>query len=557
MKRLFKWLVYILLSLIVVLILFSFYAYNRMRMDEPQITNRTAFNLQGTNINDSIRTCESDWLKHDKSGLYEMRLSGSPLELGVKNGILSKELIAYQEEAFVDEIKKKVPSEYYLNFLKYFIGWFNRDMDNYVPIDNQIEIYGVSQFTDDKYDFIAPKYQRILNYHGAHDIGHALQNMNLVACTGFALWGNKSSDGDLIIGRNFDFFVGKKFAEKKIVAFYKPKDGHQFMFITWGGLTGVVSGMNDAGLTITLNSAKSDIPTAAYTPVSIVARNILQHCSTIDEALTEAKKFKTFVSESFLIGSGKENKAAIIEKSPEITALFKSSQSEIIATNHYQSEAFKNDKLNVENIAESASMYRMKRMHELVDAKDSINYLDVAQVLRDQKGLEGKDIGLCNEKAVNQLIAHHSIIFKPKKMQVWVSTQPFQLGKYICYDLNKIFSDSVNYTSNIHIDSLTIPVDSFLYSQAFKNSQLYRKGVEEINSAKQNNEKLSDAYLQEFINYNPNFFHVYKIVGDYYTSINENEKAIEIYQKAFSCEFPRIIDQKDIEERIEKLENSK
>jgi tetratricopeptide (TPR) repeat protein len=325
------------------------------------------------------------------------------------------------------------------------------------------------------------------------------------------------------------------------------------MFITWGGLTGVVSGMNKAGLTITLNSAKSDVPTTAYTPVSIVARNILQYCSTIDEAYSMAQKFKTFVSESFLIASAKENRAAIIEKSPDTTALFEVVKSEIIATNHFQSAAFKNNPLNIENIKESASMYRMQRMQELVNKKDSLNELDVAAILRDQKGLKNRNIGLCNEKAVNQLIAHHSIIFKPQKMQVWVSTYPFQLGKYICYDLNKAFSDSANYKSIIHIDSLTIPEDVFLQTQEYKNSQFYRKGVEKINLSIKNNQELKETYLQDFINSNPQFFHVYKTVGDYYASRNEKLKAIKIYEKAFDCEFPRRIDQTDIENRISAL----
>ena len=552
-KKWFKYIVVPFLSIFVLAILFGFYTYQRILIKEPSIADRSVFDLKRQSIGDSIKVCQDNWLKHDASGLYEMVLSGTPLELGVKNGILARELIAYQEDVFINEIRKKVPSEWYLNFLKYFIAWFNRDINDYIPLDNRIEIYGISQFTDDKYDFVAPKYQRILNYHGAHDIGHALQNMNLVACTGFALWDKKSSDGDLIIGRNFDFFVSDDFAKNKIIAFYKPNKGHRFMFITWGGLTGVVSGMNDAGLSITLNSAKSDIPTEAYTPVSIVARNILQHCENISEAYAEAKKFKTFVAESFLIGSAKENRAVIIEKSPDTTALFESSHSQIIATNHYQSSAFEHNLLNIENIKESASMYRMNRVKELLLEQDSMNYLDVARVLRDQKGLHNRDIGMCNEKAVNQLIAHHSIIFKPKKMQVWVSTEPFQLGEYICYDLNKAFSNSANYKTKIHIDSLSIPADSFLTTTTFSNSQKYRKGVEEIRVAIANNKELSDNYLNRFISYNPRFFYVYKMVGDYYASQHQKQKALDIYTKALDCEFPRLIDQSDIEQKIAEL----
>ncbi len=63
----------------------------------------------------------------------------------------------------------------------------------------------------------------------------------------------------------------------------------------------------------------------------------------------------------------------------------------------------------------------------------------MAKILRDQSGLNHADIGMGNEKAINQLIAHHSIIFEPEKRLVWVSNGPWQLGEYTCYDIVKIF----------------------------------------------------------------------------------------------------------------------
>jgi penicillin V acylase-like amidase (Ntn superfamily) len=88
----------------------------------------------------------------------------------------------------------------------------------------------------------------MLNYHAAHDIGHALQNMNLVACTAFEVKGDKSVDSSMLIGRNMDFSSGDKFAENKIIAFCKPDRGYNFCYITWPGMIGVVSGMNNQGL---------------------------------------------------------------------------------------------------------------------------------------------------------------------------------------------------------------------------------------------------------------------------------------------------------------------
>ena len=120
----------------------------------------------------------------------------------------------------------------------------------------------------------------------------------------------------MIIGRNFDFYVGDHFSENKIVAFEHPSEGHKFMSVTWGGFIGVVSGMNEKGLTVTINAAKSDSHGSA-TPVSLVAREILQYAENIAEAEAIARKRKMFVSESFLVGSAEDGKAVIIEKTPD------------------------------------------------------------------------------------------------------------------------------------------------------------------------------------------------------------------------------------------------
>ncbi len=91
-----------------------------------------------------------------------------------------------------------------------------------------------------------------------------------------------------------------------------------------------------------------------------------------------------------------------------------------------------------------------------------------AEILRDQKDLDDEPIGMGNEKAVNQLIAHHSVIFEPGELRMWVSAFPYQLGDYLCYDLNSVFSDSTDVTDQIFCLENRIDEDPFLFSEEFQ-----------------------------------------------------------------------------------------
>ena len=278
----------------------------------PKVNNTSSLDLKRSQLDSNCYVIGKNWIRKNKDGLWEMYVEGDAFDRGVINGKLSKELIYEQEKAFTDQIIKMVPSDFYRHFLKYFVAWFNRDLDDNISEEYKEEIYGVSRVASSEFDYIGSSYQRMMNYHAAHDIGHALQNLALVGCSSFATWNQKSEDSLLIVGRNFDFYVGDRFAENKIVYFCKPTKGNKFMMVTWGGLIGVVSGMNMEGLSITLNAAKSRIPSGSATPISLLAREVLQYAGNINQAIEIIKKRKTFVSESFLIGSANDNKATCL-----------------------------------------------------------------------------------------------------------------------------------------------------------------------------------------------------------------------------------------------------
>ena len=531
-------------GLVVLILALGVYVRSVSITKPPVVADHSADSAEVSEVAPGLFTIGNSWFRKSESGLYELCVEGSPYEIGVRNGKLTSELVRYQEEVFNDQIESLVPSSGYRSLLKYFIGFFNRDITDYVPEEYQLEIYGVSQAASPDFNHIAEPYQRILNYHAAHDIGHALQNMSLVGCTSFATWGDESEDGSLIIGRNFDFYVGDEFARDKIVAFYKPQKGFRFMMVTFGGMTGVLSGMNEAGLTVTINAAKSEIPSRSATPVSLVAREILQYASTIGEAYAIAQKRTMFVAESFLIGSAKDGRAAIIEKTPDATDLYETTGNRIISTNHFQGDKLGNTELNRAHMETSASPYRYRRVEELLNRNGVNSVGKTASILRNQKGLGDADIGLGNEKLINQLVAHHGIIFQPEKGLVWISTAPWQLGKFVCYDINRIFGLSPDSNEEIREEARTIAADSFLLTKEYTDYLKFSRYRFRFYPK-------DGLNPDSVVKWNPNSYHAYMLAGDYHFENGNFEAAREMYDQGLKLEVATVQERQHMEERIQ------
>src|ERR1700722_1803823 len=237
-QKLLKGLLYVFSGFVALFVILAIYLYCVAIDYPPNPKDLSSEKLQRSELSPGFYTIKNNWFRKSKSGLYELYVEGQPFERGVINGKLTKELVVKQEDYFTAQIAKMIPSAFYRSFLKYFVAWFNRDLSENVTEEYKEEIYGISQSASDKYQYIGSNYQRILNYHGAHDIGHALQGMALVGCTSFGTWDSRSQDSTMIIGRNFDFYVNDDFARDKIVAFYNPVQGYKFMTVAWGGFIG-------------------------------------------------------------------------------------------------------------------------------------------------------------------------------------------------------------------------------------------------------------------------------------------------------------------------------
>lgn len=507
-------------------------------------------------INDSVFSFHENYLTKNRQQLWELYIRGNPLQLGYNNGALTQGLMQKQEDVFFSKVEGFVPSKFKQDLLRGFLKWYNRKMYLNIREDYQAELYGLSRYSSDKYNFIAPKFLRSMYLHGAHDIGHAMQDLMMVGCTSLAVWNENTEDGDLLIGRNFDFYVGDDFAKNKLIEFVEPEGGIPYLSVSWPGMIGVVSGMNREGLTVTINAGKSKIPLTAKTPISLVTREILQYAKNIDEAIAIAKKRKVFVSESILVGSANDKNAVIIEVSPDNFGVYRVENiNKVFCTNHFQSEAYRNDKRNQKHILESHSEYRYEKLQELLQENKKLNPEKMAAILRDKSGLKGASIGYGNEKAINQLLAHHAVIFSPQKRLAWVSANPYQLGEFVCYDLNEIFSGKKPINGTLARSELNIPKDPFLDSQAFKNYEEYKFANGEISDAVNDKTiELTDGFISHYQSLNPDFWLVYYQAGRYYFKRKEYSRAKIEFEKALSKEITTVPDHENVEKYLKKTE---
>ena len=507
--------------------------------------------------NDTLRIYKNNYLLKNKQNLWELYSQGSPYQLGLTSGALLEKLYKKQDSIFYQKINSFVPSQRKQKILFHFLKWFNRDIEKNIIPEYQAELYGISHYSDTVFNRYIPAYQRSMYLHAAHDIGHALQDLMLVGCSSLVVWGDKTPDGKLLIGRNLDFYVGDDFAQNKLISFVKPSSGIPFMSVSWAGMIGVVSGMNYEGLMVTINASKSDIPFKAKTPISLLCREILQYASTLEEAVEIAKKRSVFVSENILVASAKDKKAIIIEISPRKIDVFESpNYDNLICTNHFQSDGYLSDKKNIKQIKETHSFYRYQKIQELLQKSNKISPEYMAEILRNTEGLNKKSLGYGNEKAINQLLAHHGIIFKPEEKLVWVSSSPYQLGEFVCYDLEKIFNSDFQGVISAQTQERNIPKSKFLSTKEYENYEKYRILEHKIETDLKINKIIDSQSVMQLENLNPDYWKAYFIIGKVLLQ-NKDKRARIYFEKSLSLEIPYSDERQKVEKYFKKSKKLK
>ncbi len=138
---------------------------------------------------------------------------------------------------------------------------------------------------------------------------HMMPVVSSYACSGVAVWGDATVNGDLYQIRNLDFTMDAHLQDYPVIVVYKPKEGIPHIQTSFAGYIASHSGMNAKGVVL---GEKGASPSSEYPynydgiHFSLLFRTMLYDTNNLEEALDMIKSAKLIKRYFLYIGDGKK-----------------------------------------------------------------------------------------------------------------------------------------------------------------------------------------------------------------------------------------------------------
>jgi len=190
------------------------------------------------------------------------------------------------------------------------------------------------------------------------------------ACSTLIVEPEKSVTKGMLFGRNLDFPTLGYLQDYSLVMVVRPEGKRAFVSIGFPGCLGVLSGMNDAGLTLAVlecYTANDDSKRfEPGTPYGLCCRRILEECATVAEAEKLLRSMQRTTRINLAICDPKT--AAVFEITPKTVAVRGAQDGCCCCTNHFRTK-------------ELATSTECRRF-EILDATRQLGKLDVPDVAK-------------------------------------------------------------------------------------------------------------------------------------------------------------------------------
>lgn len=217
-------------------------------------------------------------------GIAVLTVQGTPEEIGEQFGVL-----AVKNAPDIDGLRERFLRDAGVEQAELAVMLMARRLQSGFPTDHLTEITTAAKVAEKKLD-------HGLFANTVYDLSSSM------GCSTLVVEKERSRTGEPMLARNFDWMPTQGIVDHTMLMVAKPKGKRAFCVLTISPIVGCISGMNDAGLSCTLNEihVKQSREKAPFnwdgTPTMLAFRRVLEECTTVAEAeklLNEMKRTTT------------------------------------------------------------------------------------------------------------------------------------------------------------------------------------------------------------------------------------------------------------------------
>ena len=177
---------------------------------------------------------------------------------------------------------------------------------------------------------------------GAMLVGNCMLELRrLGGCATLYVDAKHSSTGGPLLGRNFDLPSFGVLDRYHLVTVVRPQGKRAFASIGYPGMTGVISGMNDAGLVVATldvyaSGDRSPMFESSGTPLTFCYRRLLEECASVEEAIKLMRSMTATTWMNLAVADGR--RGVVLEITPKSVVVREPVSGVLPCTNHFRSE---------------------------------------------------------------------------------------------------------------------------------------------------------------------------------------------------------------------------
>lgn len=151
----------------------------------------------------------------------------------------------------------------------------------------------------------------------------AMVMLSDASCSAFVAFGNATEDGRLLQMRNLDWGDDELgTARETVLLVHEPPGELRYLSIGFVGLVGSISGINEAGISLSEIGADSSDRRLRGTPMPFLLERVLAQARTLDQAVELLRDVTTTGGYNFMVGSARERRGAVVERTAQHAGVY-------------------------------------------------------------------------------------------------------------------------------------------------------------------------------------------------------------------------------------------